>query len=97
MWTPRRHRTAAVHRPTTDRHDQKNLALPSSSIQPQNFNKIITPKATLNARKRRKNVILPRAWTSWLAGSNRALSGNWRNAPRIRKKESVGRRRTHVK
>jgi len=73
MWTPRRHRTAAVHRPTTDRHDQKNLALPSSSIQPQNFNKIITPKAKLNARKRRKNVILPRAWTSWLAGSNSTL------------------------
>ncbi len=54
MWTPRRHRTAAVHRPTTDRHDQKNLALPSSSIQPQTFNRIIKPKATLNARKRKR-------------------------------------------
>jgi hypothetical protein len=54
MWTPRRHRTAAVHRPTMDRHDQKNLVLPSSSIQPQTFNKIIKPKATLKARKRKK-------------------------------------------
>lgn len=96
MWTPRRHRTAAVHRPTTNRRDQKNLALPSLSIQPQTFNKIIKPKATLKARKR-KNIILPRAWTSWLAGSSRALSGNWRNALRIRKKESAGRGRTHVK